>query len=137
MALPQQKFREIVFLLLYSHDMGQTDDKEMVPFLMEELSVTKQSVLKAKERFEMMTHKLPEIDEQIAQKSKSYEFERIQSVERNVLRLGIYELLYDKELPNKVAIAEALRLAKKFGTPESVSFVNAIMDSIFKELPKE
>lgn len=133
MALPQQKFREIVFLLLYSHDMGRTDDDEMISFLMEELSVSKQSVLKAMERARLISDKLPEIDAQIAAKSVTYEFERIQSVERNVLRLGVYELFHDNELPPKVAIAEALRLAKKFGTPESVAFVNAILDSLFKE----
>ena len=61
-----------------------------------------------------------------------YDIDRIHSVERNVLRLGIYELFFDPEIPPKVAIAEAIRMSKKFGTPESVSYVNAIMDNIYK-----
>jgi len=75
---------------------------------------------------------LPEIDALIRNTSTSYRFERIQSIERNVLRLGIYEILYDDTIPPKVAIPEALRLSKKFGTPESAMFVNALLDTIYK-----
>jgi transcription antitermination protein NusB len=133
MSLPQQKFREIVFQMLYSYDLGKAKDEDMVPLLMAELSVTKKAVLNAQERVNLIQEKQPEIDLLIAKKSLSYSFERIQSVERNVLRLGVYELLYDDEIPPKVAIAEALRLARKFGSPESASFVNAILDNFYKE----
>ena len=46
--------------------------------------------------------------------------------------MGVYELLYDESIPPKVAISEAMRLAKKFGTPESATFVNALLDAIYK-----
>lgn len=137
MAIPQKKFREVVFLLLYSYDLGPPDEKEQVKFIMDELEVTKQAVRKAHERMLEIVEKLPAIDVLITEKATSYEFERIQSVERNVLRLGVYELLFDETIPAKVALAEALRLAKKFGTPESASFVNAILDSIYKTTSKE
>ena len=68
----------------------------------------------------------------ISETSLSYDLDRIHSVERNVLRLGIYELFYETEIPPKVAIAESIRLSKKFGTPESVSYVNAIIDNLYK-----
>lgn len=132
MSLPQQKFREIVFQMLYSIDMGQASEEAMLPLLMAELAVTKQSVRKGQERVRLIIQKQAEIDAWIAKYSLSYTFERIQSVERNILRLGVFELLYDKEIPPKVAIAEALRLARKFGTPEAATFVNAILDSIYK-----
>ena len=73
-----------------------------------------------------------DIDEQIAKETHSYEFKRIYSIERNILRLGVYEMLYDDQVPPKVAIAEAMRLGKKFGTPASVAFINAIMDHLYK-----
>ena len=75
---------------------------------------------------------MTEIDAVIAKTSQSYAFERIQSVERNILRLAVYELLYDPEMPPKVALAEAVRLTRKFGSPEAAAFVNALLDGIYK-----
>lgn len=132
MSLPQQKFREIVFQMLYSHDMGRATDEDMLPLLMAELSVTKKAVVQAQERVQEILKKQTEIDGLISKTSLSYAFDRIQSVERNILRLGGFELLFDDQIPPKVAIAEALRLARKFGSPESASFVNAILDNIYK-----
>ena len=133
MSLPQQKFREIVFQMLYSHDMGRASNEDMLPLLMAELSVTRQSVRSAQERVQEIVAKESEIDDIITKITRSYNFERIQSVERNILRLGVFELLYDDQIPPKVAIAEALRLARKFGTPESSTYVNALLDNIYKE----
>lgn len=132
MSLPQQKFREIVFQMLYSYDMGCASEEDMLPLLMAELSVTRQAVRSAQERVRNIIARQTEIDALISKASLSYSFERIQSVERNILRLGIFELLFDTEIPPKVAIAEALRLARKFGTPESATYVNALLDSIYK-----
>lgn len=133
MALPQQKFREIVFLLLYSYDTGKSSDDDMVKVIMAELAVTKKSVLTALERVHLIKAKLNEIDDLITSVSQTYSFDRIQSVERNVLRLGVYELLFDNEIPPKVAISEAIRLGKKFATPESSNFINALLDAIYKK----
>lgn len=136
MPLPHTKFREIVFQMLYSYDMSQASDEDMLPLLMEELAVTRQAVRQAQEKVHSINQKLPEIDSLIATYSHSYEFERIQTVEKNILRLAVYEMLFDEEIPEKVAIAEALRLAKKFGTPESVHYVNGVIDCIYKKMEK-
>lgn len=133
MAITHQKFREIVFLLLYKRDFSRDDDIQNSSLIMEQLSVTRKNVLDAAARAGAIVKKIPEIDSSIEQASTSYEFERIQIIERNVLRLGVFELFYDSEIPPKVAIAEAIRLAKKFGTPASVSFVNAILDHLYKK----
>lgn len=132
MAIPQQKFREIVFQLLYSADMGHGNAEDIMQLLMKELSVTKKTVKEALERVHLIQKKLAAIDEDIRKTSQSYSFERIQSVERNILRLGVFELFHDETIPPKVAIAEAMRLARKFGSPESASFVNAVMDALYK-----
>jgi N utilization substance protein B len=55
------------------------------------------------------------------------------AVDRNVLRLGTYELLYETQTPQAVIINEALEIARKFSTPESIHFINGILDSIRKE----
>jgi transcription antitermination protein NusB len=132
MPVPQQKFREIVFQLLYSHDIGQAEERDMLALMMAELAVSRKAVRDAQAKMIQVTQHLKNIDQCIAKSSHGYAFERIQSVERNILRIGVYELLYDKTIPPKVAIAEALRLERKFGSPEGASFVNALLDNIYK-----
>ncbi len=132
MALPQKKFRELVFQILYSLDLGSSNQEEVIELMMGELTLTKKIAIEGFHRACAIREKQPEIDALIAKITHSYAFSRIQTVERNILRLSIYELLYDQEIPPKVAIAEALRLAKKFSTPESASFVNAILDNLYK-----
>lgn len=132
MALPQQKFREIVFQLLYSYDIGEANDEDMLFLLMAELAVTKQSVRTAQTRARTILARKDELDDFIAKASISYAFERIPSVERNILRIGVFEMLFDDQIPPKVALAEALRLTRKFATPESATFVNAVLDNIYK-----
>ena len=133
MALPVQKFREIVLQILFSRDFEATDDADMVPFMMNELKVTRRAMLDAHQRMASVVEKLPEIDEIITRHSTEYTFERISRVEKTILRLAIFELKYDDSIPELVAIAEAIRLCRKFGTPESAQFVNAILDGIYKK----
>ena len=133
MALPPQKFREIVFQLLYSQDFSPLEPDQSIPFMMNELKVTRRSVADAHERVQQVLAHLPAMDEKIRKASTEYTFERISRVEKTILRLGVFELFHDPSIPPKVAIAEAIRLCRKFGTPESAQFVNAILDAIFKK----
>lgn len=132
MSLPPQKFREIVFLLLYRNDFICSELEETVFLIMDQLKVTKRSVLEAQERVFLIKNKLEEIDEKISTASTEYSFERISSVEKTVLRLGLYEILYDEMIIPKIAFSEAIRLTRKFGSPESAHFVNAILDAVYK-----
>ncbi|MGC1879413.1 MAG: transcription antitermination factor NusB [Rhabdochlamydiaceae bacterium] len=131
MPISPQKFREIVFQLLYSDDFGGC--AEVVEMIMSQLAVTKKTVREACEIKEKILEKKTQIDELICKHSESYDFERIPRVERNVIRLGAYEILFSSDTPPKVAIAEAIRLTRKFATPEAAAFVNAILDSLYKE----
>lgn len=132
MALSPQKFREIVFLALYSRDFTGAQEDEVVEMIMKELTVTKKSVREALEKVSSIEAKRSEIDEMISSSTLSYDFDRIPHSERNILRLGVYELFFAKGIPPKVAIAEGIRLARKFSTPESAHFVNAILDNLYK-----
>lgn len=132
MSIPVQKFREAVFQMLYSSDIARSDDEDIIELIMKELEITKKVARDALARVRLIRTKLPEIDAMIGNTSQSYTFERIQSVERNVLRLGVFELFFDDVIPPKVALAEAMRLTRKFGTKESASFVNAILDTLYK-----
>jgi transcription antitermination protein NusB len=135
MALSPQKFREIVFQLVYSEDFG--GDAEVVEMLMAQLAVTKRIVREASDVKDKIIEKKKELEEVIRAHSEGYDYSRIPGVERNVIRLGVYELLYSKDVPPKVVIAEAIRLTRKFATPEASSFVNAILDSVYKQTASE
>ncbi len=131
MALPIQKLREIVFHLLYSRDF-EASREDAFPFLMEHHKVTKKSLHQAEDILSELLKHHSEIDDSIKAYSKEYEFDRIPRVERNVLRLGIFEMLYSKNTPPKVAMSEAIRLARKYATAESAQFVNGVLDSVYK-----
>jgi N utilization substance protein B len=83
----------------------------------------------------MVAH-LAEIDGRIRRYCENYEFHRISAVDRNVLRLAIYEMLYRDDIPPVVSINEAIELAKTFGGAESGRFVNGILDRVRKDLDR-
>ncbi len=132
MPLPPQKFREAVFQILFSTEFA-SEPEEIVPFMMQELQATRKAMIEARERVDQILAKLPEIDEVITSASTEYSFERISNAEKTVLRLGLFELFSDPSIPPRVVIAEAIRLCRKFGTPESAQFVNAILDGVYKK----
>ena len=76
------------------------------------------------------------IDEHIMKHVKNWELHRIAAVDRNILRLAIYEMLHREDIPPVVSINEAVDIAKKFSTEDSGKFVNGILDKIRAELPR-
>ena len=76
---------------------------------------------------------LPEIDEKIAGAAKGWKLERIGKSDLSILRLGVYEMLYDDDIPVGVAINEAVELAKSFGENESASFINGILGKLARQ----
>ena len=76
------------------------------------------------------------IDEQIQKVTENWDLDRIAAVDRNILRLAIFEMMYRTDVPPVVSINEAIEIAKKFSTRESGKFVNGILDRIRKELPR-
>ncbi len=73
---------------------------------------------------------LDEIDRLIQQTAENWEMKRMAAVDRNILRCAVYELLYRKDIPPAVTINEALEIAKKFSSLESVPFINGLLDKI-------
>src|SRR5690349_18024488 len=76
----------------------------------------------------------PKIDAIIAESAQHWDLERMAVVDRNILRMAVYELLCEPTVPGKVAINEAIDIAKKFGTAESSRFVNGVLDRVHREL---
>ena len=78
-----------------------------------------------------------ELDHLIERFSKNWGIQRMSGVDRNVMRIAVFELMYCDDIPPKVSINEAVDVGKKFGTEESGAFINGIMDSIRGELEKD
>jgi N utilization substance protein B len=81
-------------------------------------------------------NKQASIDERIKRHTANYEIRRISAVDRNILRMAIYEMFYALEVPPIVAINEAIEIAKRFGTVESGRFVNGVLDRIKLDLDR-
>lgn len=133
MTLTKEKFREAVFQALFSMELASSDESELAKTLSKELQISRknsfEAIAKATEIF-AVKHKL---DEKIDQLSTDWPSERLQSIERTVLRLGLFEILYDKSLPPAIVIAEGIRLVKKFGQHEAIPLINALLDRAFQE----
>src|SRR5262249_32558407 len=77
---------------------------------------------------------LQELDAELARASRNWRLERMARVDRNLLRLALYELKYSEDVPAKVALNEAIEIAKRYGTAESSAFVNGILDRCLQEM---
>lgn len=78
-----------------------------------------------------------EIDQLISTTTEHWKIDRMATVDRNIMRIAVYEFLYEGTVPKKVAINEALEIAKKYSTAESAQFINGVLDGIKKKLEKQ
>jgi N utilization substance protein B len=83
--------------------------------------------------FNGVSSSIDELDRIIVAASENWRIERMSRVDRNILRIGVHEIVAVDELPARVAINEAVELAKRFGTEESAAFVNGILDRVAKD----
>jgi transcription antitermination protein NusB len=84
----------------------------------------------------IVSHKA-NIDEFIRKAAENWRIDRIAYVDKNVLRIGIFEMLFSEDVPPKVAIDEAIEMGKKYGSEESHEFINGVLDRIMKDFYKE
>jgi transcription antitermination protein NusB len=131
----RRKARELALQLLYQLDVQDASSPE--PYL-DEFWARHPVDVEVRDFTEALIRgtKVHEakIDEMISQYAENWELERMAVVDRNILRQGIFELLWEEGVPPKVAINEALEVAKKFSTQESSRFINGVLDRIHKEL---
>jgi transcription antitermination factor NusB len=131
----RRKAREVALQLLYQLDLRD----ERQPAAYEAEFWTDHPADSDTQRFASRLvrgakHHQEEVDGLITQYTEHWDLDRMAVVDRNLLRLAVYELLWHPEVPAKVAINEAIEIAKKFGTQESGRFINGILDRIHKEL---
>ena len=131
----RRKSRELALQLLYQLDLQDASSAE--PYLDEfwtrhpvdgEVRGFVESLVRGTKLHQQ------KIDEVIGQFAENWDLDRMAVVDRNILREGVFELLWMMEIPPKVAINEALEVAKKFSTRESSRFINGLLDRVHKEL---
>ena len=121
--------------MLFQADMGKQDADHVRRTFWSENDGTSADVRGfADDLFRVATDRGDEIDGLIERHAEHWRMERMAAVDRNLLRAAVAELLAYPETPRAVVINEALEIARKFSTPESVHFVNGVLDSIGKEL---
>jgi transcription antitermination factor NusB len=130
----RRKSRELALQLLYQLDLQEAASAE--PYfdefwarhpVDEEVRTFVESLVRGTKLHQ------EKIDEVIAHYAENWEMDRMAVVDRNILREGVFELLWKADIPPKVAINEALEVAKKFSTRESSRFINGLLDRVHKE----
>lgn len=127
--------REQIFKLLFRVEFNLPEDmpEQMKLFLEDEETVTyEKDAVYISEKFQKIQERIPEIDNIINTNTEGWDTTRMGKVELTVLRLGVYELLYDEDIPDSVAINEAVEIAKTYGQENSGGFVNAILAKVAK-----
>jgi len=84
-----------------------------------------------------VVERLPMIDKYIIKYATEWPLDQITIVDRNILRIGVYELVFDNDIPAKVAINEAIEIAKTYGSESSGKFVNGVLGAIYKDILKD
>ena len=128
------KARELVLQLLYQADLTHASPKDLLGDFFTTTEANEDSAVKefATALVTDICDKLDVIDETISGCATNWQLNRMATVDRNILRLASFELLFRNDIPPKVAINEAVELAKKYGDLESGKFVNGILDKINK-----
>ena len=127
--MSRRELREHIFKLLFRIEFNSLQDMpEQEKLYFEdscEAGAEDETYISAK--YQKIVDKLAQIDEEIDKKAENWDTTRMGKVDLTILRLAVYEILFDEEIPTGVAINEAVELAKKFGQDASSSFVNGIL----------
>ncbi|PWB76441.1 transcription antitermination factor NusB [candidate division GN15 bacterium] len=131
---PRRRARELVLQALYACDVGENDPDDVKQRIIADDSLSARNLEFARGMFALVREHQNWADEQITQLATNWDINRIAELDRIVLRMAIVELNFMPDTPVKVAINEAIELAKRFSTGESSSFINGILDSFAKKV---
>jgi len=134
----RRKSRELALQMLFQADMGkQTPEQVRKTFWIEHKSVASEVRGFAEDLFRLATDRSAEIDDLIERHAEHWRMDRMAAVDRNLLRSAVAELVGFPDTPRAVVINEALEIARKFSSLESVQFINGVLDSVGRELEKK
>lgn len=127
--MSRRELRERLFKLIFRIEFNTREEMtQQVQLFLEEEDITDpKDAGQLEDKLNKVLDKLAQIDEQLNEKVTGWDTQRMGKVDLTILRLAVYELLYDEEIPTGVAINEAVELAKKFGQDSSAAFVNGVL----------
>ncbi len=133
--MKRRELREHVFELVFRVEFNSPDEMpEQLRLFFEGLeALEEKDQLYMEEKYARIMDKLPEIDARIGETAQGWKLSRLAKVDLAILRLAVYEMKYDEDVPVGVAINEAVELSKKFGGDESPAFINGILGKLGKE----
>jgi N utilization substance protein B len=126
----RHRSRELALQALFQLDFNKDYSPEAVELFCKNFEVSKSARFFFSRLVEGVIQYKNEIDQFIKRFSSNWKIGRMSGVDRNIMRIAIFELLYCDDIPFKVSINEAVNLGKKYGTEESGAFINGILDSI-------
>jgi len=126
----RRKSRELALQALYQAEMNEGQALEYFPLLCENFQSAKQAIPYARTLVEGISLNITRIDELIKQYARNWRVDRMSIIDRNLLRIGVFELIFAENVPASVAINEAIEVAKRFSTDDSASFINGILDAV-------
>ncbi len=127
--------REVALQLLFQHDLNRSISREDVLRHVRDQLENEELSSFALALYDGTLSKLNEIDEQLGKVAENWRLVRMAVIDRNILRLGAFEL-DDVETPATVVINEAIELARKYGSADSPAFVNGVLDRLYRERPR-
>jgi transcription antitermination factor NusB len=122
--------RELALQILYQIDLRGDEAREEIEADLAPGTLDPEVLSFARELLQGFQEHRTEIDLKIGEVAKNWQLKRMAAIDRNILRLATYELLYRRDIPPLVAINEAIEIAKKYSTKNSGPFVNGILDNI-------
>ncbi|MEO0122681.1 MAG: transcription antitermination factor NusB [candidate division WOR-3 bacterium] len=128
--------RELALKILYAHESGRDETQKVINEIFGKKKYHNEDKKFATALAMLTIENNSKIDDYIRGTLQNWEFERIGTIDKLILRMGICEFLFFDDIPFEVSINEAIELAKKFGTDESNKFVNGILDAIAKKVKK-
>lgn len=132
--MSRKKDREKTLELLFGIELSKDDPNEAISTFVDnfEGDIKTFNIEHIKEVVNGVISKKEEIDKLIEKSLTNWKMERISKINLSILRLGIYEMKYVEDVPDRVAINEALELTKRYSDEKSVSFINGVLDNILK-----
>jgi N utilization substance protein B len=137
MAGGRRKARSIALQALYEIDSVQHDPEETLKYLRAEQGFSEETFKFAGELVNGVIRYKEKLDAQIHRYAPAWPIEQIAFIDRNILRLAIFEIIIDNKIPVKVAINEAVELAKSFGGDSSSKFINGVLGAVSVNISKE
>ena len=131
----RRKSRELTLQMLFQLDMGRQEREEVrQTFWNERKDLDSKTRGFSDDLFRIACERREEIDQLIERNAEHWRMDRMAAVDRNLLRTGVAEFLGFPKTPKPVVINEALEIARRYSTPESVHFINGVLDSVAREL---